>query len=147
MLGIGVQSAGISPAGIGEVEPIGDLPLVTSGARFLDTNGKPVIDPSTGDFAKMPEVVQRVQIALSTELASSTGDQSLGVSKITKMDETFEARSKNAALAALRKMTDAGEIEVTSCTVTRDSAQRATRTVKFIDLSTGTEQTVQNRVL
>jgi hypothetical protein len=147
MLGIGIQPAGLSSAGLGAIEATPELPIVTSGARFFDSDGDRLIDPSTGSFARQSANVQRVQLALATELGSSTADFNFGCVSVAKMDDTFEARAKNSALSALRFLIDAGEIEIISVTIEKLTSQRVNRLVKFKDLKTGAVETVQNRVL
>ena len=146
MLGIGHQPLGLSLAGLGGIEDADELPTQTSGARFIGPDGDRMIDPATGDFARMSDVQQRVLIALVTQLGSATVDFNMGTTRQTKMDDTFEARETNSALAALRSLIDNKEIEVISVVVTRDGG-RATRAVTFRNLSNGKEETIKNRVI
>lgn len=95
-------------------------------------------NPVTRQLAQMPPVRQRVLLALTNRVGSSTADPSRGVLFPSKMTTTFEAEMAASIRAALRQMTDIERvIRIDRITVERGVSGRARPVVSYTDLTTG----------
>jgi hypothetical protein len=144
MLGAGIQTAGSSPAGVGEPEEGSPLPDAVGGCRWIDpATGDYEIDTSSGAFAQMPANRQRVMIALLTARGSSSVLPDLGLTRPTKMGDRFQAEMEQAVRQALEQLTDVEQIiRLDFVEVLRGSGGRARITVSYTDLTTGEEDAV-----
>jgi len=144
MLGAGVQSAGVSPAGVGEPEAAPLVPSGPTGCRYINpATGDYQINGATGHFAQMPPVRQRVLIALLTELGSSTVLPDLGTMRPRKMGDRFEAEMTGAVHAALRQLTEVEQLIVVNfVAIERGMGGRARVTVDYEDLTTSQSERV-----
>jgi hypothetical protein len=136
VIGIGLQSAGISGAGTGEATAAARPPIPAQGAPFLTSHGDYVIDPVGGDVGRTTSTRHRVQLALQTDLTSATADTSLGDRKATKMGTGFVAHTVESTRRALQTMIDDQSISLDQCDVEviRHAPGTATRTVVYTDL-------------
>jgi hypothetical protein len=141
MIGIGIQGAGLTMAGIGDLDPTPDSPVNLPGVRYIGPDKDYAIDPATSSFAKMGSTKQRVFLAVSTGLNSSCL-QDFGVLDPTKVNGQFESAMKNSVRAALRSMTNSGEIRIDDIVIERLNSNRTQRTVHFTDLLTNTKDSV-----
>ena len=141
MIGIGIQAAGLTMAGLGDIDPTPDQPLNVPGVLFIGPDQDYAIDPATGSLAKMGSTKQRGFLAVATELNSSCL-QDFGVMDPTKVNGQFEAAMKNSVRAALRTMVTAGEIRIDDIVIERINSNRTQRTVYFTDLLTGKDDSV-----
>lgn len=136
-MGFGTSTAGLVPAGLyDETEPAAP-PKPTEFSRFVGTDGRYLIDATSGNFARMPRLKQRIVLAVSTLLGSSTVLPEWGLSIPKKMGQTFDAQVAVAIRKALRRLTDVERLMlITEIRVERDT-WRARATVVYTDLSNG----------
>ena len=136
MIGIGLQSAGVSGAGTGEATAAARPPVPAQGAPFLTSQGDYVIDPVGGDVGRTTSVRHRVQLALQTDLTSATADTSLGERKPSKIGTGFAANAVESTRRALQTMIDDKSISLDQCDVevTRHAPGSAMRTIAYTDL-------------
>ena len=136
MIGIGAQLLGSTPAGSGQAESIPMLPSTSKGARFIGTDGNPVIDPVNGGFMKADPVAMRVYFAIRTTLKSAGANQALGTDWPKKIDSRFVSYLTNAISTALLSMIQAKEIRLDSVAVTYPQPERYTVAVAYFNLTT-----------
>lgn len=136
MIGIGLQSAGITGAGTGQATAAARPPIPAQGAPFLTSRGDYVIDPVSGDIGRTTSVRSRVNLALQTTVASATADTSLGETKPTKIGTSFVSNAIASTRRALQSMVDDQSISLDGVTVDVLSHTPGTvsRTVSYTDL-------------
>ena len=105
------------------------------------------IDSVTKQQAQMPGLRQRVLLAVTTVLASSTAVPSMGVALPKKMGTSYEAQVRNAVVMSLRQMIDVEK--VLSCDaiiVKRTGSGPQPNHDPYTDLATGEQETVTARM-
>jgi hypothetical protein len=137
MIGIGIQQAGLTGAGLGQATAAVVPPAPGQGAPFLTTAGDYVIDSTTGDIGRTTSVRHRVQLALGTDLASATADTSLGDQKPKKINQSSATDAQAGIQRALQTMVDDGSIRVDEIQVDvlRHSPGTVSRVIQYTDLS------------
>lgn len=144
--GAGLSPAGLSPAGYG-TPATGDAtapgtPLRTSQgtagqARFLDPRTRDYAFDGEGRLVGQGGVPARVQLALTTTLGSSIL-QTLGLDAWPDVvTDAIESQVGDAVRRALKKLVDAGEVEIAAIEVSRPTANRLVTRVSWRDLTTG----------
>lgn len=130
--GDGVNLTGTSP------------PTGSFGSRYINPATKSYQqDPATHQMAQMPAVRQRVLLALTTLVGSSTALPTFGITYPSKMGTSFEAESQASIRAALKQMTDIERVlRIDSIGVERGAAGRARFTVSYTDITTGQSESV-----
>ena len=139
MAGFGTYAYGMSPYGLGTPATGVAPPVGAAGSRYINPQTRDYeIDPATGQQAQMPGIRQRVLLALTTVLASSTAVPGMGVRLPKKMGTTYEAEVRNAVLVALRQMIEVEKVlRVDAIIVKRTGTGRSSITVSYTDLTTG----------
>jgi phage baseplate assembly protein W len=126
-----------------------EKPTGAAGVRFLNPATRDYEhDTVSGQLKQMPSVRQRVLIALTTTIESSTVQREFGLRRPRKIDGQFLVRMKQAIREALRQMTDVEKVmRVERIDVERGVSGSATArvqtTVVFVDLTTGKEDAVR----
>jgi len=143
MAGFGQTPFGLTPFGIGTPADAPGQPTGPAGCRYINPATKDYqVNPATRQFAQMPALRQRVLLALSTDYASITVNQTFGLKKPRKMGDTFVAEMKAWVRAALKHLTDVEKVmSLDAVIVERGSGGRSRTTVVFTDLATGAQDT------
>ena len=142
--GAGAAPAGSSAAGIGTVATVAAAPKPGAGSRFINQlTGDYEVDPTTGQYAQMPPVRQRVMLALTTVIGTSTAQPQLGLKAPRKIKSTYVAEMQIAVRSALRHLTreDAPVIRIQAIDVVKIGVGRVRVTVSYLDLTTGRPDT------
>lgn len=136
---MGACPAGSSPCGFGTVArlpstvtPILRKPDGTQGdCRAIDTRTGDYVLDASGNAVGWDSLDQKVYLALRTDLGSSA-EQSLGVQWPTGViRDDMAARNKAAVVAALKRLTEAGEIVLLDVITTRIGPTRMSREVRW----------------
>lgn len=137
MIGFGLQPLGITPLGLGAIEPARAQPMPGTGAPDIST-GNFRISPLTGDIARTTNASHVVWNLLATRLDSAAVDKTIGIVWPKKMPigEAFEHRA--AIETALYPAIKAGTIRLDDIIFERslDNRSRSAIWVKFTDLTT-----------
>lgn len=132
---------GTGPFGLGT--PISDAAPAAgpTGSRFINPiTGDYEQDPDTKHLKQMPGTRQRVVLALTTLLGSSSVIPKFGVRFPKKMGQTFDAKCQQAVRSALRQLTEVEEVvRIDGITVEKGLGGRARIVVSWTDLSTDTK--------
>ena len=147
MSGFGIYSAGFGAFGLSTPAVAPDPTTGPVGTRWVNPATKDYeINPQTGNLKQMPNVRQKVLLALLTVQGSATTASRFGVKLPTKMGNTFENECKNATRSALAHLTNVAdpEISIDSIDVLRGKSSRALITVSYTDLTTGEKDQVTN---
>lgn len=145
--GFGIFSAGFGAFGLSTPDVAPEPPTGSVGTRWINPATKDYeINPATNNLKQMPDVRQKVLLAILTIQTTATTAPRFGVSLPSKMGTTFENECKNATRAALAHLTTAAdpEIRIDRIDVERGKASRAQITVSYTDLTTGEKDTVTN---
>lgn len=152
MSGIGVQAAGVSPAGLGDAATA----TAQSGSVFKDSSTRRQLDcrrinATTGqyEFGTDGRIVgdttvrQLVKLAFKTSLGTAT-DSTLGQNFFAIKDITndIEQQVRTRSAEALRRMTDARLVELVDTRVERSASGALLVTVLFRDLTTGEQEEI-----
>lgn len=155
MSGIGVQSAGASPGGLGDPN---ENPR-RRGVVFRDTRtGLPMsarrIDPGTkryvldefGRITGMTAAQQGVHLAVSTDLGTAAVRE-IGnrLKSIKTIVASFQRELETVYTDALARLTQAGLVQIVDVTSKRVGSSRAYVQVRWRDLSTGAIRTTEVR--
>lgn len=138
MIGIGIQAAGLTLAGLGDPEDTVTLPTPGRGSPFLSPSGDYQIDPRGGDIARETSARHRVMLALRTVRRSANADPGFGIGAPTVITERFDSEMTAAVTLALRPCTSDGSVRIDGIHIKRGvgSQGRAIVTVEFTDLHT-----------
>jgi phage baseplate assembly protein W len=139
MPGFGSAPFGGSPYGLG-VPGEAALPTTSpAGSRYIDASTRDyAYNATTGQFAQMPEIRQRVLLALLTEQGSIPTQPTFGIKRPQKMGDTFEAEMKAAVRLALQQMTDVEKVlRIDQILVRKGVGGRSETTVVYTDMTTG----------
>ena len=130
---------GFGTPAVGEAPPTG-----AAGSRYINPQSRDYeIDAVTKQQAQMPGLRQRVLLAVTTVLASSTAVPGMGVNLPKKMGTSYEAQVRNAVLMSLRQMIDVEKVlRVDAIIVKRTGSGRSQITISYTDLATGEQETV-----
>lgn len=134
MLGF-VESGFVSGEfGAGSPEDL-DAPLkVTGGSRYLNTATRDYEHDSVlGSLRQMPQLHQRIAIAVTTDPRSSSALRKLGLERPRKIGPVFDAEMQAAVRAALKHITDAGDMIINSIKVERSFGGRSQMIIDFDD--------------
>lgn len=144
MIGIGIQPAGTTLAGLGAPEELIPLPTPLAGAPHLTLTGDYVIDSKSGDIGRDSSARHRVLLALRTVRKSSNADRNFGMTMPSVMTDTFESEVRAAVTLALTPCTSDGHVRVDNIYVVRSvgSQGRAKITVEFTDMWTQAQDKV-----
>ena len=135
---------GVGPFGFGTPVTGVAPPTGAAGSRYINPQTRDYeIDPTTKQQAQMPGLRQRVLLAVTTVLASSTAVPGMGVALPKKMGTSYEAQVRNAVLMSLRQMIDVEKVlRVDAIIVKRTGSGRSQITISYTDLATGEQETV-----
>ena len=136
MRGLGSQDLGSSNTGLGQADAVRPLPSFRQGARYIGTDGNPVIDPVNGGFMKADSVSMRVYFAVKTTIGSAGANVKLGVKWPKKIDARFEAELVAAVLKGLVSLTSTKQIRVDGVTVEYPQPERYTVSVDYLNMIT-----------
>lgn len=146
MPGFGNSPFGQFPFGVGSSATPDPLLGETTEARFIDPITKDFVsDPITNRLQDMPVLDQRVLLAITTTLQSSSAMPGLGIdfSTLKKIDAQFVSRVQSKIKLALLQMTDVEKvISISSILVKVGAVGRVHIKVSYIDLSTQLPSTV-----
>lgn len=142
MSGLGSQLLGSSPAGAGSGASVPMLPSTSPGARYIGTDGKPVIDAENGGFMKADPVAMRVYFALKTTLKSAAANEGLGVEWPRKIDSRFESYLTNAINVALADLVKSKTIKIERVLVQYPQPERYYALVEYRNLVTQKRQQI-----
>jgi len=135
--GVGISPVGLFPAGFALPETAADPPDGPDQARYLDYLLRDYVLRSDGELERMPITRQRVLLALSTLLESSTVQPEFGVRLPGIIDQQDEAAVRSAVRVALRHLTSDGSVLLKAVTVnSSDVIGRSQITVEYEDTST-----------
>lgn len=139
MAGFGLMPFGFGPYGFGTPAVGVAPPTGAAGSRYINPQSRDYeIDPATKQQAQMPGVRQRVLLAVTTVLRSSTAIPGMGINMPKKMGTSYEAQVRNAVLMSLRQMTDVEKVlRVDAIIVMRTGTGRSQITISYTDLTTG----------
>ncbi len=137
MSGLGLFSAGLGPFGIGTPDAPAAIPAPGAGSRYINPASRDYQqDASTRQLAQMPGVRQRVLLALTTLLGSSTAVRDFGTRRRSKMGTTYDAEVRADVTSALRQLVEVEKIVVLeSISVQRGGGGRSLITVSYRDLT------------
>lgn len=150
MSGSGIQPAGRSPAGVGTpgtaasnvgvVLRDGNSGLPQAG-RYIDANSRQYVFDASGRTLGTTETRQLVALAVNTNRGSSTL-QRLGseLYKVQTITDNFGRRVSDVFTDALADLVSRKLIQVVDITATQTGGSRATILIRWIDLTTGTEE-------
>lgn len=143
MAGFGTSPGGTAPFGIGTPSVGAAPPSGPAGCRYLNPATRDYeVDSSTGQFAQMPAVRQRVMLCVLTAKNSSSVP-GFGVRIPPLMNETFESEVRAEITRELRQLTEVERVcRLDGVFVVKGRSGRARVTVSFIDLTTGTADQV-----
>jgi len=135
---------GVGPYGFGTPVTGVAPPSGAAGSRYINPQSRDYeIDPVTKQQAQMPGVRQRVLLAVTTVLRSSTAVPGMGIDMPKKMGTSYEAQVRNAVLASLRQMIEVEKVlRVDAILVKRTGTGRSQITISFTDLTTGEQDRV-----
>lgn len=139
MAGLGSAPVGIFPFGLGTPVEAAVPTTGTPGSRYLNpSSGDYEIDSTTGGMAQMPPVRQRVLLALKTLRGSSSVLSDFGLRLPRKIDQSIDARMRDAVRVALYHLTDVERVaRLDSVLTNRSGAGRIACVVAWTDLTTG----------
>jgi phage baseplate assembly protein W len=150
MSGFGETSMGEHPFGLGSLEEAAIPAAGPTGSRYIDAvAGNYRLDDTTGHFAQMPPLRQRVLLILATVHGSSTAAPTLGIRVPRVMGSHFEQEMKAAVRFAFRQLTDVEAVmRIDDILVQRSPTAlgRAEMTLSYTDLSTGRRDDVRRSV-
>lgn len=153
MAGVGLQPAGLTPAGVGTpaLAPFtagtvqrSAVNGLSTGARSIDPKTKQYVFDANGRVTGMTSTQQLVQLAVSTTLGSSavrTLGQSLA--KIDRITSNFTRRITDVYTLALGDLVARRLIAIKSIDVQQVQGSRAFVLIKWADLSTGSEEVIK----
>lgn len=139
MAGFGVYPSCVSPYGLGTPTPAEAPATGPAGCRYINpATGDYQQDPTTKQLAQMPATRQRVLLAVTTLINSSSVKRTFGIKLPRKMGTLFDSEMKQSVRSALRHLTDdEAVIRIDGITVERGRAGRSLTTVEWFDLETG----------
>lgn len=124
-----------SPFGTGIPATAAEAPNKAVFSRFLDGDGKYALNPDTGRYADMPQVRQRVLIALR-HLKDSSPVLPEGIVYPRKLSLSFDVEMDRAVRAVLRSLTDVEKLAVIDAVIVeREGTGRAHVIVSYTDLT------------
>ena len=135
---------GFGPYGFGTPATGEAPPTGAAGSRYINPQTRDYeIDSVTKQQAQMPGLRQRVLLAVTTVLASSTAIPGMGVNLPKKMGTSYEAQVRNAVLMSVRQMTEVEKVlRVDAIIVKRTGTGRSQVTISYTDLATGEQDKV-----
>ena len=143
MPGFGTSPYGRFPYGFSEPVSADEPPDAPEDARFLDFRTKDYIVGDDGELERMPTTRQRVLLALSTLLGSSTVLRDFGVKLPGVIGPNDEHLVRQAVERALKHLIDEPAIVLNSVTVEHGNPiGRSTITVDYTDIATSEDDTV-----
>ena len=112
MIGVGFQPFGITPVGLGAIEPGTSLNGVAQEARYIDPVSKDFIADDDGQIIATDTVKQRVYLALNTSQTSSSVDQSFGnrLRSIQFIGDNYASLVRSLVRQALKQLTDVEKV-------------------------------------
>lgn len=126
-------------------DPTATVRAAPSGlSRFIDLPGgrNYKYDPATRQLGQMGRNLQRVYLAIGTELgSSSTQPTTLGIKMPRKIGNGFPRQVEQAVRDALRIETDIDKVITVDRVDVESGGSRAKTTVTFTDLDTGVQDT------
>jgi hypothetical protein len=139
MAGAGIAPAGMTPFGVGTPATGAEPPSGPAGSRYINPVTRDYqVDPTTGQFAQMPPVRQRVLLAVLTA-RNSSAVPGFGTRLPPNMDESFESAVRAEITRALNQLTQVERVcRLDAVLVKRGRLGRAQITIVFVDLTTGT---------
>lgn len=139
MAGFGIMAFGTGPFGLGTPTTSADLPTGTAGCRYLNPATKDYQqDADTSQLAQMPALRQRVLIAVTTAIGSSTAIRKLGRVASRKIGPSFAAELTASIRAACRQMTEVEQVmRIDGVTVEVGESGRYRPTLSYTDITTG----------
>ena len=141
-MGFGTSPLGGFPVGFTAADEVAAPAKATAFVRDIDQATRDYsIDARTGAFKRTTPVRQRVQLALSTMVGSSTVLRTWGVLRPPKMGGSFAAAVEQSVREALSDLVTELLIVVQSVTVERGSGGRARAVVTVRDLTAGATYT------
>lgn len=143
MSGLGDSPIGLStPFGVGVAdEAVAPPALAPQAARFLDPTTRDYALETDGSYQRMPELRQRVLLAVAETKGSSTVRPDGGVESPDLISSSFERRQKNSISSALAFLVNDGALRVDSITIDYPQVGGVVTTIAYTDLKTGTRDT------
>lgn len=143
MSGLGTSPIGLStPFGVGVATEV-DAPPTSApqAARYIDPTTRDYALAEDGSYLRMPELRQRVILAVTEAKGSSSVRHEDGVDIPTRIDASFERRAKNSIASALSFLVDEQALRIDGITIEYPRAGGVTTTIAYTDLNTGTRDT------
>ncbi len=144
MAGLGTSPIGIStPFGTGTPTEANAPPeTAPQAARFFDPLTRDyVLDTGDGSYQRMPQLRQRVLLAILETKGSSSVRPNDGVILPSLIDASFERRSRSSITQALNFLVVSGELRIDGITFEYPNTGGVRITVEYTDLTTGTRDT------
>ena len=139
MAGFGQTPLGTSPFGLGTPLALPPETTGTWGIRWLNPITRNFeIDPATNQYKQMPEMRQRVYLALAETFGSSTVRPKDGLKLPDKMGDGFERLMEAQVRMALDYLVNVERaIDIDLILVEKVNSQRAHTIVQWTDRTTG----------
>jgi phage baseplate assembly protein W len=137
--GYGLAPIGYFPFGLYSPQENEAANISVPGARYLDPVEKDFTASVDGNLDTMPSVRQRVLLALSTGLGTSSVLPDFGnaIPTIKKIDQRFEILLKDSVKTALYQLTDIEKVIIIEDIIIDQNIQgRVSYTVVYNDLTT-----------
>jgi len=141
--GLGDSPIGFStPFGVGAPDEVAAPPTTPpQAARFVDPISRDYVLAADGSYERMPELRQRVLLAVSETKGSSTVSPDGGVEATALIDASFERRRKGAISNALAFLVNEGAMRIDDIAIDYPRPGHVQTTVAYTDLKTGIRDT------
>jgi hypothetical protein len=145
MSGLGDSPIGLStPFGVGvAIEAVAPPTLAPQAARFVDPVTRDYALESDGSYQRMPELRQRVLLAITESRGSSSVRPHDGTEVPDRIDASFERRMKSSIARSLSFLVASGALRVDGITLEYPNTGRTETTVAYTDLKTGARDTAK----